>query len=126
LPRFRFVVPVLPTRANSPNGRLGWRAKARATRQMREDWGRAIAAARGTQGVWNDPLFDGPVSMRATFHWPKGRNLADAANLVAAIKPGIDAFEDTGIVLNDAQIAAPEIAQERTAGDGYVEVELVG
>jgi Holliday junction resolvase RusA-like endonuclease len=123
---FRFIVPVVPEKKLSPNTFVHWGQKARAKKQMKTDWCNAIAAARGDQHVWDDPIFDGPVSLKITVYWPKGRTIWDNDNVVAACKSGIDACQEKGVVINDAQIDSPIIAQKRSEGDGYVEVELTG
>jgi Holliday junction resolvase RusA-like endonuclease len=127
LPKFTFTVPSIPGREHSPNARLHWGDRSRAKKQMKLDWFYAIAEARGSQRIYNNPLFDGPVSMTVSIYYPKGRKFADKDNVVASIKAGIDATEDAGLVINDAQIDAPVIVQLRTEGkDGYTVVEMEG
>jgi Holliday junction resolvase RusA-like endonuclease len=127
LPKFTFTVPGIPGREHSPNARLHWGDRSRAKKQMKLDWFYAIAEARGSQRIYNNPLFDGPVSMTVSIYYPKGRKFADKDNVVASIKAGIDATEDAGLVINDAQIDAPVIVQLRTEGkDGYTVVEMEG
>jgi Holliday junction resolvase RusA-like endonuclease len=127
LPKFTFTVPSIPGREHSPNARLHWGDRSRAKKQMKLDWFYAIAEARGSQRIYNNPLFDGPVQMTVSIYYPKGRKFADKDNVVASIKAGIDATEDAGLVINDAQIDAPVIVQLRTEGkDGYTVVEMEG
>lgn len=124
---FAFTVPGVPHPKLSPNSFVHWGQKAKHRKQMKTDWCNAIAAARGDQRVWDDPIFDGPVSMKITVHWPKGRSDWDNDNLSAACKSGIDATEEKGLVVNDAQIDAPTIVQVRTDDRvGYTVVEMEG
>ena len=127
MPRFTFTVPSIPGREHSPNARLHWGDKSRAKKQMRTDWGYAIAEARGAQKVFADPVFDGPVRMTVSIYYPVGRKFADKDNVVASIKAGIDATEDMGLVIDDAQIDAPVILQLRSDDRiGYTLVEMEG
>ena len=127
MPSFTFRVPGIPGREHSPNARLHWGDKSRAKKQMRTDWGYAIAEARGAQRVFADPVFDGPVRMTVSIYYPVGRKFADKDNVVASIKAGIDATEDMGLVINDAQIDAPVILQLRSDDRiGYTLVEMEG
>jgi Holliday junction resolvase RusA-like endonuclease len=126
---FRFVVPMLPPRALSPNAprKLHWGHKRDAREQMDQAWGMAIAKARGDHENWDDPIFDGPVSCRMTVAWTKDRKGMDGDNLLATMKRGLDQIEKQGVVINDGQIAYEPIAQERGGEHaGCVVVELVG
>jgi hypothetical protein len=127
LPKFTFTVPGIPGREHSPNARLHWGDRSRARKQMKDDWGNAIKFARGEQGVWWRPLFDGPVKMTVSIYYPVGRKFADKDNVVASIKSGIDATEEEELVINDAQIDAPVILQLRSDDRiGYTVVEMEG
>lgn len=91
----------IPPRELSPNARVHWAAKARATKRYRYEsfveWKKAIMHAGG----WT-PI---PVELRVEYtHFRRadGYLPMDEENAIAAIKAAIDGMVDAGIVPTDS------------------------
>lgn len=94
------VTVPLPPAALSPNARVHWAAKAKATRAYRATaWITAVAEL----GVRRGPRWPHATAL-ITFAYPTNRR-RDADNALASLKAAIDGLRDAGIVEDDAGIA---------------------
>lgn len=95
---FSVTLP-LPPRECSPNARLHWAPKARATRAARRvAW---YWFQREKPAYWTPK----PVTLEITYHCPRscdGYRPRDVQNAIAALKPMVDGMVDAGIVLDDS------------------------
>ncbi len=116
------TLPLCPDAVLSPNSRAHWRTRAAAVKSLRHAaWASATAAV--WMAVWETAT--GPVTVRATIGWGKGRKRMDQTNLADMLKPVFDGFEDAGVYVNDKQITACVIEQERDSeGRGFVRVVI--
>jgi len=115
-------LPVCPDAVLSPNARSHWGPKSRAVKQLRE-----IAYYFGLQAMWAQDWSTalGPVTVRATIGWSRGRKRMDPTNLADMLKPVWDGFQDAAIYANDKQVTVESVVQERDKdGVGYVIVEV--
>jgi hypothetical protein len=114
-------LPVCPDAALSPNSRKHWAARLRPKAQARQ---MAYLAAR--EACWEDawPAFDGPVTVRITIGWAKGRKSVDGDNALAMCKSYVDGLN--GIVWADDKLCRFEpVEQERDKdGVGYIVLEI--
>jgi Holliday junction resolvase RusA-like endonuclease len=116
-------LPLCPDVELSPNHRGHWRRKAASVKRMRQ-----IAYYMGVQSMWSQDwsTATGPVTVRATIGWAKGRKRMDPTNVEITLKPVFDGFEDAGIYVNDKQVTVESVSQERDpAGFGYIVVEVL-
>lgn len=86
--RLPYVVPPL-----SLNQRSSWQARARKTADVRTAVGWTIRAAR-------IPRLDGRPTVLLTYV-PRDRRRRDRDNLVATLKPCVDALVDMGVLVDD-------------------------
>ena len=115
-------LPVCPDAVLSPNGREHWREKAKSVKQLRE-----IAYYWALKAMWAQDWSTalGPVTVRATIGWSKGRKRMDPSNVGITLKPVWDGFEDAGLYVNDKQVTVESVDQERDKdGVGYIVVDL--
>ncbi len=115
-------LPVCPDAVLSPNTRCHWRRKAAAVKQLRQ-----IAYYWALQAMWAQDWSTalGPVTVRATIGWSKGRKRMDPTNLADMLKPVWDGFQDAEIYANDKQVTVGSVEQERDpAGVGYIVIEV--
>lgn len=97
LQRFQVVLP-LPPRGCSPNGRLHYLAKAKATKQARRAawyWFR-----RELPQGWRQR----PVRLEVIYHCPRGAFgycPRDTQNAIAALKASIDGMVDAKVIPDD-------------------------
>ena len=92
--RFVFVLP-LPPKELSPNARVHWAAKAKATKRYRiMSWAEA-AEQDGGIARWKH------ATAQATFFFKVNRR-RDRDNLLASLKPAFDGFVDAGVLADDA------------------------
>lgn len=95
---FTVTVP-LPPADLSPNARLHWAAKARATRSARKSawyWFRRFLPLGWV------PV---PIRLEVRYHCPRsahGYRPRDVMNAIAALKPMVDGMVDAGVVPDDS------------------------
>lgn len=94
----RVVLGCVPDPELSPNARVHWAVKARKTKQLREYVGYVTR-----ESAPPEPL-TGPVTLRISVGWPKGRKRHDDDNMVSLCKAVIDGMTDAGWWLNDSQV----------------------
>ena len=91
----RLVITLsLPSRDLSPNGRPGWRAKAKAVKRCRQTAHLLALAARPGR-----PMQRARVTCRFFF---TDRRRRDRDNLLASLKPAFDGLADARVIVNDA------------------------
>lgn len=88
------VVLPLPPTPLSPNARVHWAQKARATKLYRRDARMLTIAAGGRNLRWRRAV------ARATFYWPCLRR-RDVGNAEAMLKPVFDGMVDAGLLVDD-------------------------
>jgi crossover junction endodeoxyribonuclease RusA len=113
-------IPMEPPREVSPNARVHWRVKARATRGFREAAAWATLDAVYGEGV-TDELFRNGVVMDAEIRWGRGRKRIDDDNAWASLKAARDGIAAV-LHENDARMTCGRLTQTR--GDGRVIVVL--
>jgi Holliday junction resolvase RusA-like endonuclease len=101
----------LPAKELSPNARVHWRVKAKATKAAREN---AFAAAI----VHGKPMWKA-ASVLCVFTF-KDKRSRDRDNLLSSLKAVFDGLADAGVVANDSaltykpvEITAPDKANPR-------------
>ena len=116
------TIPGCPDEGLSPNARLHWRRHAKLKAEAR---GTAKWAAHDAVPMAQDwPAFDGPVRVRITIGWGKGRKRVDPDNALAMLKYHLDGL--TGIVWADDKLCrfAPVEQTRDPDGRGYVELRI--
>jgi crossover junction endodeoxyribonuclease RusA len=113
-------IPMEPPREVSPNARVHWRVKARATRGFREAAAWATLDAVYGEGV-TDELFRNGVVMDAEIRWGRGRKRIDDDNAWASLKAARDGIAAV-LHEDDARMTCGRLTQTR--GDGRVIVVL--
>jgi crossover junction endodeoxyribonuclease RusA len=113
-------IPMEPPREVSPNARVHWRVKARATRGFREAAAWATLDAVYGEGV-TDELFRNGVVMDAEIRWGRGRKRIDVDNAWASLKAARDGIAAV-LHEDDARMTCGRLTQTR--GDGRVIVTL--
>jgi crossover junction endodeoxyribonuclease RusA len=113
-------IPMEPPREVSPNARVHWRVKARATRGFREAAAWATLDAVYGEGV-TDELFRNGVVMDAEIRWGRGRKRIDDDNAWASLKAARDGIAAV-LHEDDARMTCGRLTQTR--GDGRVIVTL--
>jgi len=108
------IVLPLPAPALSPNARVHWAKKAKATKAYRNHaWSEAKTA------TWDGSTYRPPrwerAEVRATFYFPDRRR-RDRDNMLASLKSAFDGIADAGIVVNDSGLipAPPEVRVDKT------------
>ena len=101
------IVPAVPSPDVSPNGRVNWRVKAKAAKELRQI---AMLAA-----LPNGKAF-GPVTrpckVSYTIYWPKGARKMDPDNAIGSCKALLDGLCDAGVIANDRNVTGfPEVKQ---------------
>ena len=94
----RVVISItLPCLALSPNGRVHWGAKQRATRQQRmAAWGLTLQAiGRNDAPRWT------AATVKVTYFY-KVHGTRDRDNALAKLKAAFDGMADAGLVVNDS------------------------
>ena len=91
-------IPGLPPRELSPNARVHWAKKAKATAEYRESVGWEAMRAKGYKIYWR-ALDKAKVDI--TFVVPDQRR-RDKTNLAASFKAGLDGLVDAGIIKDDS------------------------
>jgi Holliday junction resolvase RusA-like endonuclease len=101
----------LPSKELSPNARVHWRVKAKATKSARQHSG-TLGLAHG-RPMWKS------ANVRCVFTFGDKRP-RDKDNLLASMKAYFDGLADAGIIENDSQliylpveITAPDRLQKR-------------
>ena len=89
-----------PPRELSPNARVHWRVRARATAEYREACGWAAKTAIQQAAGMVFPLTP-PVEAEVTFIVPDRRRRDLVDNLLASLKPVWDGFVDAGLLIDD-------------------------
>jgi crossover junction endodeoxyribonuclease RusA len=115
-------IPMAPPREVSPNARVHWRAKARATREFREAAAWATLDAEFGEGV-TDALFRDGIVIDAEIQWGRGRKRIDDDNAWASLKAARDGIAGM-LQTDDAGMRCGRLTQTR--GDGRVIVTLRG
>ena len=94
------TVPLPPNQTN-PNGRAGWRAKAKATKMQREAaFIAALDALVKAKHLAQRPRWKA-VEVHANYFRPGGRVAMDQDNLIAWLKASVDGLADAGLLDND-------------------------
>ena len=107
----------LPPRALSPNARIHWAIKARATKAYRRTcYIMALAAPRTT----GKPRWSHAIA-RATFYHAQRRR-RDGDNLLASLKAAFDGIVDAGLLLDDAGLTHLPVRQEIDRDNPRVEI----
>lgn len=104
---YRTTVGCVPDADLSPNARTHHMVRARKIRQLRQFVGwsaRVDAPAR--------PI-EGPVAMTVTIGWPKRRPGMDLDNATSCLKGPIDGIVDAGFLVDDKQIVALTVRQQK-------------
>ncbi len=90
---FRIVLP-LPDRTLSPNSRVCWQAKARATKAFRS---LAFFVSQRFPTRWKS------ATAQAIFYFPDSRR-RDRDNLLASLKAAFDGIAAAGVVEDDSEL----------------------
>jgi len=70
-------------------------------------------------------IFTGPVRIKTTIAWPKGRKTCDFQAAVHALKAAVDGLEDAEIIANDSQVVGMDITQTKAEDtDGWFTLEI--
>lgn len=106
-----------PPKELSPNARVHWSVRARATKAFREQayW---LAKASSLPRV----AFDGPIAFRVEFQPPDKRH-RDDDNIIAAFKSARDGIADA-LGVNDRRFAASYLFNPRPVKGGKVIVTV--
>jgi crossover junction endodeoxyribonuclease RusA len=91
----------------SPNARVGWQTKARATKAYRNDCMWVAYAYRNRKKFSGDPLPEfgaAPVTVTPVFY-TRTRQRMDIDNLVASIKSALDGLTGAGYWADDSQVS---------------------
>ena len=108
-----------PGRTLSPNGRVHWSKKSKATAKARLDAGLAATAAIREQGV-TVPFAKATVQVRS---WVTKKIFQDDDNLNASCKAYFDGLADAGIVANDRDFTRlPPVQLVQPIGKPYIEL----
>jgi crossover junction endodeoxyribonuclease RusA len=115
-------IPMEPPREVSPNARVHWRVKARATREFREVamWATLDATYTHSEDTF-DALWEHGIVMDAEIQWGRGRKRIDDDNAWASLKAARDGIAAV-LHENDARMTCGRLTQTR--GDGRVIVVL--
>lgn len=106
-----------PSAMLSPNARLHWGAKSRATKAARADGYYATKAAK--IGI---PAGDVPIVVQLTFY-PPDRRKRDQDGMVSSCKAYLDGIADAlGVNDNAFRLAAPIIAEPIKGGKVIVAI----
>ncbi len=93
----KIIIPMLPDKALSPNARVHWSVKHRATQSFRN--AAFVCALEGSR--FAHPGYDkAEVSM--TLVIPSRRYIKDPDNMLASLKSAIDGCVDAGIIKDDS------------------------
>ena len=114
----RVVLP-LPPKELSPNARVHWAKKARATRIYR---GKAWAGALVRLDRIEPPRWR-HATMQSTFYWPDKRR-RDRDNAEACMKHARDGFVDAGVLVDDDELVVLPTRFEVHKFQPRVEVEI--
>lgn len=122
------VVPIAPPSELLPNAarRTDYRRKASLSRPLRDlaKWA-AIEAALPIRSINGGPIFLGPVRMRVTVFWGKGRQRPDVSGLGHAVKAMEDGLTDALIWTDDRQVVEACYRQSRDGtGQGFTRFEI--
>lgn len=110
-----------PSKALSPNARVHWAVKSRATKEYRET---AKLKAK-----------EYPATYRG-FPWPKAtvkcefyfrtKHRRDLDNLIASMKPAFDGLADAGIVANDSDFIPlpPTVLADKKFAEPFVVITI--
>ena len=100
----RFTVPILPRTALSPNGAQGgsWRAKASATKELREATRIAAESAFSGRSGLNRARVGVEYRITSQRRRDGSYRPRDLGNALAALKPLFDGIVDAGIVPDDS------------------------
>ena len=108
----------LPPGALSPNARVPWAAKARATKRYREVAYLTALASRPKR-----PMRVAKVTSR--FFFPTRRR-RDRDNLLASLKPAFDGLADASVVADDSGMIHMPVEQHMDRDDPRVEIVVEG
>jgi crossover junction endodeoxyribonuclease RusA len=117
-------LPICPDAALSPNARVHWRRKAAAVKELRQ-----VARYVACMSMWSQhwTTATGPVTVRATIGWGKGRRAMDGDNALSTLKAAFDGLTDAELWSDDRRCRFEPVAQVRDPeGRGYVEIEVSG
>lgn len=115
------TIPACPDAVLSPNARSHWSRRASLVRDAR--W-LAETVARNHLRDASLPVFDGPVTVRATIAWGRGRQTVDADNALAMLKPTFDGLNRI-VWEDDRQCMFLPVEQQRDpAGVGFIVIEV--
>jgi crossover junction endodeoxyribonuclease RusA len=99
--RFSVVLPI-PNRVLSPNARVHWRRKAKATKAYRKN--AYLVALHLGEPRWTN------ARIELDFYFDTNRK-RDKDNLLASMKAAMDGFADAGVIVNDSgfEYASPRL-----------------
>lgn len=110
----------IPDTGIGPNGRLGWRAKAKLVAEYR-GWAQMATLAAMQAGQIEPGTWD---RARLSLVWCYCGTKPDADNAVARIKPGCDGAMDAGLLRDDVAIELGAVAFVRVRHKADQQVQL--
>ena len=95
----------------SANARSHWAVKARKVKALRE-----FAGWQARENAPPEPI-SGPVMVRVSIGWPKGRKRQDPTNVEHCLKAVIDGLTDAGFWADDRLVTIARPIVQRTWGE---------
>lgn len=118
MPRVTITLP-LPPKALSPNARVHWAAKHRATRAAR---GRAKIEALRAIGHAASPCW--PTASARVTVYAKTRQRRDRDNLLASCKAYFDGIADAGVLADDSGLVHQPLRIELDRANPRLVIEI--
>ena len=122
---FAITLPCPPSVLGG-NGRGGWRGKHHAFQQVKRDAGLMMRDRLAKAGLWPfpEPVFTGVVTLSVEWSTPNRAHFPDVDQLVARLKPILDAAQEGNIYANDRQVELGAVT--RVVGPRQVTVTFSG
>ncbi len=121
------IILPLPPKELSPNARPHFRAKAKATKQYRDEaHAHALVASFKLQSSETELYNTLPwraATVQCRFYFAQNRR-RDADNLLASMKSAFDGLRDSGVLVDDDRLTHMPVEWTKDKNDPRVELEI--